>query len=209
MSNITLNQAQINSALVSQSPVSAAPGTETVYVLFKDSKQTFVLNVLSITYDPPLSNGAWNAAVAYATNDIVFYLGNFYRALQTSTNENPQTQPTYWARILTLLYFDGDTYRNEDIGENGDFAEASSIVSGTVVANAGIPGSTNGPPATVGTSGFIILNDHMAAIPPHATGKTRSRIIFNRQSLDNSPVTLTQREFFMDEIRGTSDSPFL
>jgi len=48
--------------------------------------------------------GVWSSAVAYSINDIVFYNGVSYAALQAGTNQTPNTATTYWQVFSSLGY---------------------------------------------------------------------------------------------------------
>ena len=50
---------------------------------------------------PSYSGAAWAAATTYAADDQVYVSseGDYYKALQASTNKNPVTETTYWERI--------------------------------------------------------------------------------------------------------------
>lgn len=212
MANQTYNQsaselavlAAVSTPPVVPLPVTQAAGTETLFLNLKNNKSVPVLNVKSYAIDPPAFS-IWNTNVTYVIGNIVQGSdGNLYTSL-TNANQgnNPTTSATNWATLPMQRFCDGTVYRNENVGPTGQGLQiipTGQFASGTTVVAPG------GEPTTVGTNGFVMLNDEQAAIAPRPQYQIRARYIFTRQAQDGS--AMVQHEVFCDLVQSISDGPF-
>jgi hypothetical protein len=98
---------------------------------------------------------AWDIAVAYMAENIIYFVGGsaattgLYQAIQNSTGETPEANPTYWAMITTTELNNADVDA-EDLLEASElqdyFLACNSAVcysKATVQLTSGIVGSCN------------------------------------------------------------------
>lgn len=72
--------------------------------------------------------GAWSSGASYVTNDVVSYTnGSSYLAIQSSTNQQPDTQTAYWL----LLAAKGDTGSGDVTGQASSVDNEIALFSGT------------------------------------------------------------------------------
>jgi len=88
-----------------------------------------------------VEKGTWSANAFYRTNDVVFYRGNSYAALQSSANKVPTTETSFWA----LFAAQGD---QGVPGQKGDQGE---------------PGNT-GPKGDPGDPGLKARSDRLGVV---------------------------------------------
>ena len=63
--------------------------------------------------------GIWSDVVGYVTADLAIYNGALYAALQNSTDQEPDTSPTYWQEIVTTPGVPGPPGPTGAQGEQG------------------------------------------------------------------------------------------
>jgi len=90
-----------------------------------------------------VEKGPWNSSVVYKTNDIVFYQGSSYAALQASQNRTP-TNTTYWALFVSqgIQGPQGSQGNTGPQGPKGDKGDASQIATATVAGSVKVAGGT-------------------------------------------------------------------
>jgi len=67
----------------------------------------------------------WGSAYSYliATAPYVYHVDKLYKALQDSTNQNPTTETTYWAEVLTMDELSAKYYLTQNITIISDMQE--------------------------------------------------------------------------------------
>lgn len=137
--------------------------------------------------------GIWSSATAYTVGQSVYYNGIIYRALQAGTNQQPDTQTTYWASIaiasealLTLI--------NQKVGNTGDETIGGiKTFSSTVVFDGNVGVGVSSPNAKLhvkdGISGF-----GLEFIPGYLSGTVNRFLSYNRNASTYQPLKIDGSE---------------
>jgi hypothetical protein len=91
-----------------------------------------------------VEKGAWSANAFYRNNDVVFYRGNSYAALQSSQNKVPTTEASFWALFASQgpAGPQGPQGVTGAPGPKGDKGDASAIATSTVAGSVKVAGGT-------------------------------------------------------------------
>lgn len=113
--------------------------------------------------------GTWNSGTAYVFNDGVTFSGTSYIALQSGTNKQPDTNPTYWQLVAQK----GDTGATGATGSTGPAGSTGATGAAGAAATIAAGSTTTGAP---GTSASVANSGNSSAavfdftIPRGATG---------------------------------------
>lgn len=124
--------------------------------------------------------GTWASTTAYNKNDVVFYGGSSYIALQSGTGHNPASAATYWTVFAAagangssssdvFSYFDPDKPATSPNAQDDDFDSAASLAGYTAIniGAATVDVNTTAPSAlhAVVPAGVTGLKGYLKALP--------------------------------------------
>ena len=99
-------------------------------LLFNTRRSGFNVKSYQVDYFNPatFSYDTWSSATTYAVGDQVLYNAVLYVAIQGSTNQNPETQTSYWDLLETNSWVTASGNRADGSPYMGRFAQRALIV---------------------------------------------------------------------------------
>jgi hypothetical protein len=99
-------------------------------LLFNTRRSGFNVKSFQVDYfnAQSFSYPTWDSATTYAIGDQVLYNAVLYVAIQSSNNENPATQTSYWDLLETNSWVTASGNRNDGAPNMGRFAQRALIV---------------------------------------------------------------------------------
>jgi hypothetical protein len=164
---------------------------------------TFQLNFLSSFNSPPPL--LWSGSTAYLAEDIVVFANKRYECIQSNTNRQPDTFPTFWAYIDTptedvpawddtINYVVGDIVRYDAGSGDDQYACIENNIDNQPDAS-----PTKWAPLTV--AGWDVLDPDRFAAPSYGLYTTSATLDFVEQ-------TATEGEILLPFPTGIQAQPF-